>query len=75
MAFINSVLDVCFIENIKKRQALNLPELSLDEYFLNALTEGFPSSSGVALGFDRLIMLALNKKTIKEVMAFSIDNA
>ncbi len=64
-----------FIENIEKRQKLNLPSLALDEFFLTALEEGFPPSSGVALGLDRLIMLALGKKTIKEVMSFSIENA
>lgn len=64
-----------FIENLEKRKKLRLPELQLDEYFLKALAEGFPASSGVALGLDRLIMLVLNKKSIKEVMAFSIENA
>jgi lysyl-tRNA synthetase class 2 len=64
-----------FVENLEKRQKLNLPEVALDEYFLAALAEDFPPSSGVALGLDRLIMLALNKKNIKEVMTFSIENA
>lgn len=64
-----------FVENLEKRKKLNLPELALDEYFLSALEEKLPPSSGVALGLDRLIMLALHKKNIKEVMAFSIENA
>lgn len=64
-----------FVENLEKRQYLNLPVLELDEYFLQALEHGLPASSGVALGFDRLVMLALNKKNIKEVMSFSIENA
>ncbi len=64
-----------FIGNLEKRKKLNLPELSLDKYFLEALNNGFPPSSGVALGFDRLMMLALGKKNIQEVMSFSITNA
>lgn len=64
-----------FEKNLTQRRRSQLPELSLDEYFLAALENGFPASSGVALGLDRLIMLALNKKNIQEVMSFSIHNA
>lgn len=64
-----------FEENLEKRQRLNLPTLSLDHYFLNALEDGLPACSGVALGLDRLLMLALNKKKIADVMSFTIDNA
>ncbi len=64
-----------FIENLEKRRYLNFPDLSLDEHFLQSLEHGLPPSSGVALGFDRLVMLILNKKNIKEVMSFSIENA
>lgn len=64
-----------FEENLEKRQRLNLPALSLDHYFLKALEDGLPACSGVALGLDRLLMLALNKKKIADVMSFTIDNA
>lgn len=64
-----------FTTNLEKRQQLNLPLLSLDEYFLQALEKGLPSSSGVALGFDRLLMLAFEKKNINKVMSFSSQNA
>lgn len=40
-----------------------------------ALRHGTPQSSGVALGFDRLIMLALNQPTIQSVIAFPSDRA
>lgn len=64
-----------FIDNLEKRKSLNLPTLSLDEYFLQALEAGLPATSGVALGLDRLIMLALEKKCIGEIMTFTIENA
>lgn len=64
-----------FLNNINQRCALNLPVLSLDEYFLAALDNHFPPTAGVALGLDRLLMLILNKKNIREIMSFSIENA
>lgn len=47
----------------------------LDEYFLAALDAGLPSCSGVALGVDRLLMLALGRQRIDEVIAFPLDRA
>jgi len=65
-----------FEANLEKRRQLNLPELQLDFYFLEALKQGeFPDVSGVALGLDRLFMLILGKKTIADVMSFTIENA
>ncbi len=42
----------------RKRQALGLPTVPLDEGLLAALAHGLPDCAGVALGFDRLLMLA-----------------
>ncbi len=49
--------------------------LEFDHYFLQALESGMPSCSGVALGFDRLAMIALDKKAISEVIAFTFDRS
>jgi lysyl-tRNA synthetase class 2 len=40
-----------------------------------ALNAGLPDCAGVALGVDRLIMLALGKKHINDVLSFGIDRA
>ena len=57
------------------RQAQGLPITPIDEYLLGALAEGLPECAGVALGFDRLVMLAAGKASIQEVIAFPIDRA
>ncbi|MBN2290950.1 MAG: EF-P lysine aminoacylase GenX [Pirellulales bacterium] len=49
-----------------------LPENSR---LLDAMDAGFPSSTGVALGFDRLVMVAAGANNIAEVMSFPIDRA
>jgi lysyl-tRNA synthetase class 2 len=43
--------------------------LPLPESFLAALEQGLPPCTGVALGFDRLVMLAIGAESIEEVLA------
>ncbi len=49
-----------------------LPE---ENRLLAAMQSGLPATVGVALGFDRLVMLAAGAKTIAEVVAFPFDRA
>lgn len=56
-----------------KRAGKNMEIKRIDEYFISALSSGLPQCSGVALGIDRLVMLALNSASIKEVITFPVE--
>lgn len=64
-----------FFNDLAKRRELGLPDIPLDPHFLAALSHGLPACSGVAVGIDRLIMLALQKSSIAEVISFTYDHA
>ncbi|MCG6658678.1 EF-P lysine aminoacylase GenX [Halomonas campisalis] len=60
-----------FAADNAERRAAGLPEVDVDARLLAALEHGMPAGSGVALGLDRLIQLALGKQSVAEVMAFA----
>lgn len=62
-----------FIAERERRRAEKRRVYPLDRRFLAALREGMPRASGNALGFDRLLMLALGAKSIADVIAFPAD--
>lgn len=64
-----------FIDNNKARLANGKQAVALDEMLLSALEHGLPKCAGVALGIDRLVMLALNSNSINEVIAFNFSKA
>ncbi|OIO59093.1 MAG: hypothetical protein COX57_10085 [Alphaproteobacteria bacterium CG_4_10_14_0_2_um_filter_63_37] len=59
-----------FEEDNRLRKQMEKPALPLDERFLGALEAGMPQGCGVALGFDRVVMLAAGASRIEEVMGF-----
>ncbi len=61
-------------DNARRREHCQ-PERPLDEKLLAALEHGLPPCSGVALGVDRLLMLATGAGDIREVLAFDWQRA
>lgn len=57
-----------FVADTALRERLYGERLPMDEDFLAALAFGMPASAGIALGFDRLVMLATGAETIEEVL-------
>ena len=58
-----------------KRKLQGRQALSQSGKLHAAMEAGLPPCTGVALGFDRLVMLAAKKKQLDEVIAFTFDRA
>ncbi|MCJ7555687.1 MAG: EF-P lysine aminoacylase EpmA [Gammaproteobacteria bacterium] len=52
-----------------------LPQVPVDERMLQALERGLPACAGVAVGFDRMVMLAAAANQLSDVLAFAIMRA
>ncbi len=64
-----------FEQDNRKRAARGLPQHPIDNNLLAALEHGMPECSGVALGVDRLIMIALGAENLSDVLAFPVTRA
>lgn len=58
-----------------ERLRRGLADYPLDEHYVSALRNGLPPCAGVALGFDRLVMLLCGAARVEEVLAFPIEEA
>lgn len=64
-----------FEEDNRIRASLGLAQKPVDPYLLEALTHGFPRCAGIAMGVDRLMMAALKKPHIRDVLCFDWPRA
>jgi lysyl-tRNA synthetase class 2 len=64
-----------FKKENRRRLDLGLPVLPADQRLINALAHGLPDCAGVALGLDRLLMIATGASHINEVLTFPWDRA
>lgn len=62
--------------NVNRQRASDGSErLPENSRLLDAMHNGLPACSGVALGVDRLLMVLIGAKSVREVVAFPIDRA
>lgn len=64
-----------FLESNQYRKKLGKSELPIDEDFLKALEKGLPECCGVAVGFDRLMMLRHQVNSLSEIIPFDWKSA
>jgi len=64
-----------FDDDNAHRQKERLAPMPIDERLLDALADGLPDCAGVALGFERLLMLAAGKSSLQDVLAFPFEIA
>ncbi len=70
------------VEQLKRFEASNQARLNagkeslkIDERFLEALERGLPDCCGVAVGFDRLMMLKHNENSLKNVLPMTWEES
>ena len=59
-----------FIQQVKQKDSGDEEAMLFDDDYINALKHGMPPAMGVGLGIDRLVMLATNKSSIRDVVLF-----
>ena len=62
-----------FIRQNELRTAAGLHPLPVESRLLEAMTDGLPDCAGVAVGWDRVVMLALGLTDVRDVMSFPVD--
>lgn len=62
-----------FQSDQEKRRQLGKKVYNIDDDLIAALRSGLPECGGIALGVDRLVMLLLNARDIREVILFAAD--
>ena len=60
-----------FERDRRNRRQRGLPDAPIDHRLIAALRAGMPECSGVALGLDRLVMLATGRSRLEEVVSFA----
>ena len=59
-----------FVEQAQARERGDDEAMILDEDYIHALTYGMPPAAGIGIGIDRLVMLACDRRSIRDVILF-----
>jgi len=59
-----------FESDLAERRKLGKTDFPIDEDFIEALRSGMPPSSGIAVGIDRLVMLAADAPSVSDTIFF-----
>ena len=59
-----------FTDQVEQKKAGDNEAMYFDDDYINALEHGMPPAVGVGIGIDRLIMLATDKRSIRDVVFF-----
>lgn len=62
-----------FQEQLDRRKEHGFTDVAIDHKYLETMREGFASGAGMALGFDRLVMLLTDQPILANVLAFGWD--
>jgi len=61
-----------FAADRERRRQLGLADIEPDGRLLDALAAGLPDCCGVAVGFDRVVMLSLGRDRLEDVVSFPV---
>jgi lysyl-tRNA synthetase class 2 len=64
-----------FRSDLTRRRITGAAPVKWDEPLLAALESGMPACAGVALGLDRLLMVAAGARSLDEVLGFPVERA
>ena len=64
-----------FRQDLDQRKQSQRTTPEIDKRFIAALAAGLPDCAGVAMGIDRLLLLALNASALHQVISFTFDRA
>ena len=59
-----------FDDQLKQKDLGDIEAMFFDDDYIEALKHGMPPAVGVGIGIDRLVMLATNKSSIRDVVLF-----
>jgi len=64
-----------FTQDQAVRKERGQQDINIDQYLIDSIRNGLPECAGVAIGFDRLLMLACGKQSLEEVLCFPFGRA